>query len=269
MMVVGGVVGGVESRGENMRMAEGWLGVAVRDAWEKSVQGAVVTKVLRGGPADSAGIVEGDIILFFNTNRVRNAQMLVDAVTATRPGEKVTLSYLRDGKEQKVTLTVDAKPKIRETVQKKIIVGRDDEWGYVCGMQLRTLTEQLAGFFGVPEKEGVLVEEVEEKSPAAKAGIQAGDVIIRIGKKRTDEVRDVWKELRKKRNDEEVEIEIVRNKSVKKLYFSVEDCGSMRLGAMPFLPPSPQFYFDYENFFDKLEKKIKKIPSWREEEDEL
>lgn len=194
--------------------------------------------------------------------------MLVDAVTTTRPGEKVTLSYLRDGKEQKVTLAVAAKPEIRQAVQKKIIVGRGDEGGYVCGMQLRTLTEQLAGFFDVPEKEGVLVEEVEEESPAVKAGIQAGDVIIRIGKKRTDEVRDVWKELRKKRNGEEVEIEIVRNKSVRKLYLSVEDCGSMRFGAM-FLPPFSQFYFDYEDFFDKLEKKLKKIPSWREEEDEL
>jgi membrane-associated protease RseP (regulator of RpoE activity) len=87
-------------------------------------------------------------------------------------------------------------------------------------MHLMTLNEQLGEYFGAPNNEGVLVEEVEKGSTAEKAGVKAGDIIVRVGTKTVDGVEKIQKELRKYDEGEKIDIEVLR-KGAKKT-FSIE-----------------------------------------------
>jgi hypothetical protein len=93
---------------------------------------------------------------------------------------------------------------------------------HVLGLQLLTLNEQLGEYFGAPNNEGVLVEEVEHESSAEKAGFKAGDIIIRIGKKTIDGVEKVQKELRTYDEGETVEFEVVRKGAKKTISIEME-----------------------------------------------
>ena len=77
-------------------------------------------------------------------------------------------------------------------------------------MKLQELTEQLAEFLAVPDKEGLLVTEVKKKSEAEKAGFKAGDVITKIGKESVDNIEDFSEAARDYKEDEEATFEVIR-----------------------------------------------------------
>ena len=89
--------------------------------------------------------------------------------------------------------------------------------GATLGVTARTLNEQLGKYFGAPNNEGVLVEEVEKGKAGDKAGIVAGDVIIRIGTRTVDKVDDISKELRKLDEGDKIQVEVLRKGSKKSL----------------------------------------------------
>jgi len=86
----------------------------------------------------------------------------------------------------------------------------------ILGLQLLTLNEQLGEYFGAPNNEGVLVEEVEHKSIAEKVGFKAGDIVIRVGEKTVDAVEKIRKEFEKYDEGDTVVFEVIR-KNVKKI----------------------------------------------------
>lgn len=83
------------------------------------------------------------------------------------------------------------------------------------GMSVETLNEQLGEYFGAPDNEGVLVREVRKNSLAEKSGFKAGDVIVRIKNKSVDDVDNIMKAIRKAKNGETLNFEVIR-KGVKK-----------------------------------------------------
>jgi predicted metalloprotease with PDZ domain len=112
------------------------------------------------------------------------------------------------------------------------------------GMEVRTLNEQLAAYFGAPNEEGVLVESVEEGSPAEKAGFKAGDVIIRVGKKTIDEVDEVHRTLRKYKEGDKVEFEVIRKGDRKILTYTKEAAPEPGEDHLFRVQPHFQRYFD-------------------------
>jgi predicted metalloprotease with PDZ domain len=86
----------------------------------------------------------------------------------------------------------------------------------ILGLQLLALNEQLGEYFGAPNNEGVLVEEVEHKSTAEKAGFKAGDIVICVGGKTIDAVEKIRKELQKYDKGDTVKFEVM-GKSTKKI----------------------------------------------------
>ena len=223
--------------------SSGWIGVMIHDVNEKiarkakldSEEGAFVKEVVKDSPADSAGIQERDIIIEFNGKKIFDSDDLAKLVHRTLPGTKADIVIVRDGQKKTLTLTVgknkeskremfSAVPNIPDV---HVFVG-----SHILGLQLLTLNEQLGEYFGAPNSEGVLVEEVERESVAEKAGFKAGDVIVRVGNKTVDEVEKVQRELRKYDEGDKVDFEIMR-KGAKRV-LSVE----MEVQIVP-----PNFFF--------------------------
>ena len=82
--------------------------------------------------------------------------------------------------------------------------------GSRLGVQVSSMTEELRDAMGAPKSAGLLVNRVLEGTPAEKAGIKAGDVLVEVAGEEIAEVRDVWKALAEK--DGEVKVEVIRDK---------------------------------------------------------
>lgn len=209
----------------------GWLGVSIQDITSglkksmdlKTDEGALVGEVTKKSPAEEAGVKEGDVIVQFGTRQVEDTYDLQRAVSKTAPGTKVAMVVLRKGEKKTLSVTVGKAPRARSFAFVAPRGGRIEMFGetHLQGLRLRELNEQLAEYFGAPEKKGVLVEEVGEESAAAKAGIKAGDVLVQVGKKKIDEIRDVSRALGAYDEGEMVEIEVLRRGAKKTVSLEV------------------------------------------------
>jgi membrane-associated protease RseP (regulator of RpoE activity) len=212
----------------------GWIGVMVQDVNAKIVrkvkldseEGAYVKEVLEDSPADSAGIQESDVIIEFNGKKLFDSDDLVKAVRRTLPNTKVNLVLVRDGEKKTLYLIVGKKKEPQHCMfggMPKIPNVHVFAGNHILGLRLLVLNEQLGEYFGAPNNEGVLVEEVEHKSMAEKAGFKAGDIIIRVGKKTVDAVEKIQRELQKNNEGDIVEFEVIRKSAKKILNVELEE----------------------------------------------
>ena len=209
----------------------GWLGVSIQDITSelkksmdlKTDEGALVGEVTKKSPAEEAGVIEGDVIVQFGTRQVEDTYDLQRAVSKTAPGTTVALVVLRKGEKKTLSVTVGKAPRARSFAFVAPRGGRIEMFGgtHLQGLRLRELNEQLGEYFGAPEKKGVLVEEVDKESAAAKAGIKAGDVLVQVGKRKIDEIRDVSRALGAYDEGEMVEIEVLRKGAKKTVSLEV------------------------------------------------
>jgi Do/DeqQ family serine protease len=137
-----------------------------------SPHGAIVTQVVPGSPAAKAGIKAEDVITEINGKPLRNFAQLRNTIGLMRVGEKVDLTVLREGKERAVTVTI----------------GKDTEQA-AAGSELHP---RLTGAtFGPadesntrdPDQRGIVVQRVDPRSPAARAGLRQGDVITAVNRR--------------------------------------------------------------------------------------
>jgi membrane-associated protease RseP (regulator of RpoE activity) len=214
---------------------KGWLGVSIQDITShlkrsmdlKTTEGALVTSVVDDSPADSAGIKEDDVVVQFGGKDIGESSDLQEAVGKTKPGVKVSITILRKGEKKTLQVTIGKYPRsVRVSIatprspQALEIIG---EGHRMQGLTLRTLSDQLAQYFQVPDGEGVLVWEVEKDSPAEKAGIKAGDVLTKVGGKRIKEVRDVSRALGAFDEGEKVNVDVIRKGERKSLSIEVAE----------------------------------------------
>ncbi|MCM8800077.1 MAG: Do family serine endopeptidase, partial [Candidatus Omnitrophica bacterium] len=168
---------------EGKKILYGWLGVSVQNLDEKMVKyfglrekkGALVAEVLKDSPAQKAGIKEGDVIVRFNNQEIKNIRELINLVSNTEVGKKVKIGIVRDRKEITLEVEIGQRPDNLEEVTEK---GREI-WR---GMEVKEITPEIARELNLEEKSGVVVIDVESNSPADIAGITRGDVILEIEK---------------------------------------------------------------------------------------
>ncbi|MEX2089838.1 MAG: PDZ domain-containing protein, partial [Bacteroidota bacterium] len=213
----------------------GWLGVSIQDITPglkksmdlKTDEGALVAEVTEKSPAEEAGVMDGDVILQFGTRQVEDTYDLQRAVSKAEPGTEVSMVVLRKGEKKTLSVTVGKAPRSRSFAFAMPRGGRVEVFGRtnLQGLRLRELNEQLAEYFGAPEKKGVLVEEVDQESAAGKAGIKAGDVIVQVGKKKIDEIRDVSRALGAYDEGEKVDVEVLRKGARKTVSLEVGEEG--------------------------------------------
>jgi S1-C subfamily serine protease len=191
-----------------------------------NTSGAVVEGVVKGSPAEKAGLKKGDVITAFGSKNIQSAEALMDAVRESAPGSAIALTTLRDGKKNTVNVELAESPSRDEekrVVRRSIRVPRQPRsplppsppmmWhgkSASYGLSLSTLNKQLGEYFGAPDGKGVLVEKVDEDSDAARAGFKAGDVILRAGKKTVTTVSDFRTVLGAYDAGEKISVSIVR-----------------------------------------------------------
>jgi serine protease Do len=141
-------------------------------------QGALVSSVESGGPADKAGVQPGDIILKFNGQNVETATDLPRMVGDTKPGTKTTLTIWRKGQTRDLSVTIaEMQPdKVAKTEQKKAPQPKERASNSL-GMAVSDIPADQKKALKLSS--GVQVDAVE--GPAARAGFQKGDIVMRIG----------------------------------------------------------------------------------------
>ncbi len=172
------------------QVSRGWLGVSIQNVSPEiaaamgidASTGALISDVVDGSPAQ--GVLEqGDIILTFNDEPVDSSSDLPLLVGTTKVGTDSTLTVLRDGKEQQVELTIGQHESASAEIDKSV-----DETvsGTALGATVAPLTDTTRAEMGVGKNvNGVVVTDLAPESPAAKAGLQRGDVIVKLGGQET------------------------------------------------------------------------------------
>jgi serine protease Do len=180
-------------------VTRGWIGVVIQKITPeisqhleiKDASGALVSKVMPGGPADEAGIKRYDVILSFDGKQIGEMNELPRVVAATPVGKKVPVVVLRDGKRKSVQVEVDAMEEPKEATLAAAEKGSAAEYGLL----VQELTPELAKNLGVDEDHGVVITGVAPGSPAASAGLRREDVILEVDKSAIKDVKDLEKSL--------------------------------------------------------------------------
>lgn len=180
-------------------VSRGWLGVQIQAVSSDLAQsfgldkprGALVGSVDDKGPAAKAGIQSGDIIVSFDGHPVTNAADLPPLVGATPIGHAVELKVLRDGHEVTLRPTIAA---LKDDSRQANADQEGPGGKALLNITVEPMTDELRKQSGVHEG-GVLVSQVNA-GPAARAGITAGDVILKVGSKKVDDPEQFIKLVR-------------------------------------------------------------------------
>ena len=180
-------------------VTRGLLGVAIQDMTPelakslglKESKGALVSQVVPGGPADKAGIEQGDVIVNFDGQSIGDSKDLPRVVASTTVGKTVTVKLLRDGKE------VERQARVGEMEEENTSETAKNPIHPSLGVTVQNLTPQIARELGLKKSAGVVVTGVEPGSPAAEAMIQVGDVIQAVNRKPVKNVDDFVKTVEK------------------------------------------------------------------------
>ena len=177
--------------GPEHRVARGSIGIefaaqenpAIAHVYGVST-GVTVSNVIPGTPADQAGLKVGDTIVSVDGKPVKDGDELVADIASRKPGSKVNLGVVRNGKKQETTVTVADRAKLFAAR-----LGEDEDTGEEeapkqakLGLSVRAVTSEVAERLDIPAGKGVIVEEVKPNSFADDIGFTRGDVILEINK---------------------------------------------------------------------------------------
>jgi serine protease Do len=136
--------------------------------------GVAIVEVIPEGPADSAGLKQGDVILHYDGAAVSSSIYLKKAIAASKPGDSIRLDIVRDGKPSQVSATVEDQFALLKRVAARPAYK-------ILGLIVQTLDADAAKNLGLSSPTGVIVTEVVPGSPADQANINVGDVIFMVG----------------------------------------------------------------------------------------
>jgi C-terminal processing protease CtpA/Prc len=205
-----------------------WLGVytqAIDEDLQEAFnldadEGLVIVDVVDDSPAEDAGLRRKDIIVKINGESISDSKALVKYVGGLEIGDEAEVVVLRKGKEKTITVEVGERPErdwvgfydgtysVPRTYTRNFSYSSGSS-GYI-GVAIQDLSEQLGEYFGVEDGEGVLVTEVYEDSPAAEAGLKAGDVIISVDDESIAETSELQEAISEKEEGDEVVVGYIR-----------------------------------------------------------
>ena len=180
------------------KVVRGYLGVNIQNITPaliesfalKSNKGALVSEIVPGSPAASAGLEEGDVIVGLNGQGVADANELKLQVSSLPPGTKLNLDILRDGETKEFSPISGERPEVRAVGQSaKSLSGRDE--GTLKGVVVEDIDAEARHQLKIPSQvKGAVVTQVTPDSAAARAGINPGDVILEINKQAVNSAED-------------------------------------------------------------------------------
>jgi serine protease Do len=157
--------------------------------------GVTVSSVVAGSPADQAGLKVGDTITLVDGHKVTKGQELVAEIASRKPGAKVALSFLRNGKTQETTVTIADRAKLFAARLGEDKEGGDDSTPKQSklGITVRKLTPEMAERLDIPAGKGVIVQDVKAGSFAEDINLGRGDVILEVNRQAVNSEEDFAK----------------------------------------------------------------------------
>lgn len=234
----------------------GYLGVQTEEVTReniskyglRAVRGVGVAEVLEGSPARSAGLEKGDVIVRVDGEEITSSRKLTRLIGEISPDHVARITVLRGGSEREINVTLGKRPEPKfgagafrfpEGVEmprmpempdlEKLprMEGKPGEplvWSFSnrrqIGVGLTPLTKQLSDHFGV--ENGALVNTVREDSPAARAGLKAGDIVVEVDGKAVKGEMDVIRALGEKKEGD-ITLTYVRDRNRKTVTLAPEE----------------------------------------------
>ena len=227
-----------------------WLGVEIHEVTADNVKelklsaerGVLLSEIVPDSPAAKAGLKANDVVVELNGQHIEGTAQFRRMIREVPAGRAVQLTVWRDGKTQTFSVTL-GKAEERHHAWKQAFPSHDFvfrmpdipeiphmEWNggamFIArpklGIDAEDLDGQLGSYFGAPDGEGVLVRGVNAGSPAEKAGLKAGDVIVKLDGERIRTVGDLREKLAEKREKKTVNLGVLRNRSEISLSVEVE-----------------------------------------------
>jgi serine protease Do len=217
-----------------------WLGAGISEVSADKVKelklqaerGVVLGKIVPESPAAKAGLKESDVITEINGQHVEGTEQFRRMIHEIPSGRSVQFTVWRNGQSQTVNVTLGkTEMRHRDTVVApaaqgnfafKIPDGPDTiemfsaPWGMPrtrLGIDAENLDGEFGNYFGAPDGEGILVRGVFPETPAAKAGLKAGDVITSVNGERIRSVGELREKIAEKQKDKTVKLGVIRNKT--------------------------------------------------------
>lgn len=279
---------------EKGRVERGWLGVSIEEYEEGKVG---IVAIEKESPAELAKLKEGDIVLKIEGEEVTRTKMLAKEIRKRKPGKTITLKIERNGKEVDVKVKLgeysekDVRIELESKFPRLFIAPKPPEppvvpklpelrklpkppeppepkifsWGLehrkYIGIYLEEINSELSEYFGVKEGRGLLVAKITKDSPAEKAGLKVGDVIIKADGIRTEQARDLTGVIQDKEKGERIKLELLRNKKVRSVEVEIEE---ERSGFSYSYKDWEDYVDSWESDSKNLEKQYKK---WQDSEE--
>jgi S1-C subfamily serine protease len=237
-----------ESKRVLVKIGSAYLGVDLDEVVKEDVarlklpeeRGALVRSVEDGSPAQKAGLKADDVIVRFQGENVHTARQLARLVREQPSGRSVSIEALRGGASQRLQATLDERaggrgwsfdwpdftwkgfdhdlairvpPVPPAAPRAPLAPSFSFSFGgpRKLGIEYQEIGDQLARFFKLSEDRGVLVSRVEDDSPAAKAGIKAGDVLLKVSGRSVKDGEDLRDELRRADPGSEIAVTVQRD----------------------------------------------------------
>lgn len=172
-------------------VSRGWLGVAIQPVTDeiaqsfgmKKARGALVSEVIANGPAQKAGVRQGDIIIAVNGKTVKDARELQRVVADIPAGKRVEMELFRGGKEMRLSLAMGSSDS-QEAMRRIPATSAED------GSWIGLTVDELPANMRKRGLSGVVVADIEDGSIAADGGMQRGDIIVSVNQQRVTNIVD-------------------------------------------------------------------------------
>jgi len=195
------------------KVTRGWLGISIQDITDdiaqnlnhKNKNGALVSDVFKGDPADKAGIKIGDIIIEINGKPVKDTHELLLMIAAMKVGQKMNVKAIRDGKEMTFQVVVAERKDNVTMAMEKSSLGH-------FGIAAQDITPEMAKQMRI-SRDGVMVTDVQAGSPADEVGIQPGDIIVQVNRVKISSMKDYVREITKAAQKKSVTLFVKRGRS--------------------------------------------------------
>ena len=186
------------------RITRGWLGVTAQPVTRelqkalglKNDLGALVSDIEPGSSAANAGVKSGDVIIKYNGKKIKNLLHLRSLVKGTEINKEVEMTVLRDGREL-ILNTAILETKKSEAKSKNDLFRN-------LGLAVQNLTGKLSINLGYKDEKGVIITNVQQGSPASKAGLTTGDLIVEIQHKPVTSSDELYQAILKIQNAEDI-----------------------------------------------------------------
>ncbi|MBN1332346.1 MAG: Do family serine endopeptidase [Synergistales bacterium] len=181
------------------KVRRGWLGVYVQPLTSEFVEaydlesdnGAVISDVVQGSPAEKAGLRRGDVVTEVDGQEISDHRDFVYQIRKSMAGDTVKLTLIRDGQ------VIQVEAVLSEIDSASGEMGTMDSLGITrIGIEISRITPELREKYAIQSEEGVVITSVEQGSIAARAGLQEGDVIIEINGIKMNDPGE-WNRIRK------------------------------------------------------------------------